>query len=266
MSFLAASEEQSARLVRSVRFTEEYRDRFIALLSPTLRREAPAAQKPVRGILLQNAFDGNDALMCLVGRSLSSLPGWLVSLVGVNQFPTTSNQFQLKLSGGTLQPDGVTYVYTVIGTNSAPINCCSTALDVFNALLTISGIDGNSLSVGLGNPYYDFDLLVYGDVVPPSRVGDAPASYIGAWYIQIGTLLGYDTLVLEVVNAAMSSLTNVVVQKMADILDTETTVVTDCSYRTSSFPWQVGSIASCLDYADIGYGILSSTARTIDVQ
>lgn len=262
MGFIAADADDLSRIADSVHFTEAYKDRVMGLLGQRPTDNIRRSNMPVRGILLQNVYGGQDGLISLLGRD-QSVKAWLVSLVGVNTFPITANQFQLQLTGIMYDPDTGAPTPTVIGTSDV-INCCSTAATLQTAMMSVSRLwTGESLSVGLGNPYLDVDLQVYGDVVAPVLDSDLPASYTGSWFIQIDDLLGYQDLQLTVVNQTISSLTNVIVYPIFDIISAATEVATDCSYRTQDYPWQVGTIVTCVDYADVGYGILSATARTI---
>lgn len=266
--FLAVTENQEARLTQSVIWTEAYRDRVQALLEGSPDIPDFKQNKPVRGILLQNIYGGQDGLMTLLGRDQTSL-SFMVSLVGVNQFPRTNNQFKLKLSGGTYGDDG-RVTWTVIGTTDF-INCVCTADAFFEKLLTITDISPDLVSVGLGNPYYHPDLVMYDplddSMIAPVLDTDFPGSYLGCWFINFAAPLpGYRTLKLEIDSPTITSLTNIICYQVYDLISTETTVVTDVSYRTQAYPWQVGSIVSCLDYADCGYGIISATARSFSVQ
>lgn len=269
--FLSVSDMEALRLKSSVIWTERYRDRVQSLLSGSPERADFKKNGPVRGLLLQNIFGGREGLMCLMGRDPNSI-GFMVNIVGINQFPTTSNQFKLRLSGGKIQDDG-SVIWTQIGDKSSFINCVSTASEFQTALLTINTrlLTPENVSVGLGNPYFNPDLVLYTDPVDPVVKApvlddDIPASYLGCWYIQFDTALDYDDLKLEIVDQTITSLSNVIVSRIFDLIDTETTIVTDVAYRTPAYPWQVGTIATCVDYADCGYGIIFSTARTLDIQ
>lgn len=272
MSFLSVSEMEALRLKSSVIWTERYRDRVQALLYGSPDRPALRNNGPVRGILLQNVFGGQDGLMCLIGRDPQSI-SFMVSIVGVNQFPTTTNKFKLKLSGGRVGDDGILGSWEEIGTTPAFINCVTTATKFQEKLLPLSRLlTPENVSVGLGNPYFNPDIVLYTDpsdpnVVPPAPdTTDVPASYLGLWYIQFDTAFGFNGLKLEVVEQTVSSITHVVCNRIFDIIDVETTIVTDVAYRTPAYPWQIGAIATCMDYSDCGYGIVSATSRTLDVQ
>lgn len=259
---VSATQSQISRYDSSTRWTEQYKDRVKALLEGTPAGPSFQQNRPIRGILLQDVYGGQDGLMSVIARDGNS-QAYLISIVGINTYPNPTplvplNPFQLQLSG-TL--DGTTSVICT----TAPISSVSTATDVQSAIIASSRL-AITVSVGLGNPYFDPRLFIYGNVVAPQADGDYPASYLGMWYIKFDDNLGFDSLSLAIVNQTATTLSNVVCTPILDLLSPGVEQVTDGAYRTSAYPWQAGSIVTCLDYSDIGYGIISSTARTIDVQ
>lgn len=260
---VSATSSQINRYDASTRWTEQYKDRVKALLESTPNGPTFQQNRPIRGILLQDVYGGQDGLMSVIARD-GGTQAYLISIVGINTYPNPTpliplNPFQLQLSG--TDADGVTSIICT----TAPISSVSTASDVQSAIVASSRLT-IVVSVGLGNPYFDPRLFQYGNVVAPQADGDYPASYLGMWYIKFDDNLGFDSLSLAVVNQTATTLSNIVCIPILDLLSPGVEQVTDTSYRTKDYPWQAGSIVTCLDYSDIGYGIISSTARTIDVQ
>lgn len=262
MSHLNVSSDEAKRLVKSVKWTEEYYLRMQALLGGRPEKPVIKSQPPVRAILLQNVYGGQDGLASLVGRDSINY-GFMVEMVGINSHPT-ANTFKLRLTGYTDTPQSS----TIVGT-TGPISCLATQVDMETALLVLSPLlTADNVFVGLGNPYYDNDLILYGDVVPPlADTGDLAASYLGSWYISFNnSLFPFDSLFLDVVfdsTTTMNGLTKVTSRTTYDLLSPETTVVTDLHYRDSTYPWRVGTTVLCQDFDDVGYGIISGTFRNM---
>ena len=284
MGFLATDETGAGRVETSVIFTEEYMDRIQGLFtdipagSPAYRSPAP-----VRGVLLQNVWGGQDGLMQLIGRDGVTSAFW-VEIVGKNLSPTT-NAFKLRLVGTNTDPEDPTNTASETIGESLPIPFLTPAIELPSLLLPISDLlTPENITVGIGNPYFSTDLLVYGDVIPavaaqPAKPGpppvpavDAvpPSSLIGVWYVRIDSNVfpQYDLVTLEAFlddQAKITGLSAISCRPTLDLLSTETTIVTDCDYRTEAYPWQVGTIASCLDYTDVGFGIIRSTFRNFSI-
>lgn len=273
MGILGANKKGIQRVETSVRFTEEYTDRFKALLNNLPRSSPGKVVTAVRGILLQNVYGGNDGLMLPIYRQaprdenglLYRPKNFMIQIVGENNSVIPDNTFKLKLSGATRDPDTGNTSFTEIGTTTA-LSMNSTASDVLDALVLLLQINPAfgyvNISVAVGNPYFDFDLVSYGDDNIDSEDG-LGKSYPGLWYVSFDPRLlpQYDYLVLDAGAVTVTSLTSVIVTPTYELVATETTVVTDVYNRTKDYPWQIGTIVSCLDYADVGYGIVASSYR-----
>ena len=270
MGMLAASDSDVGRIITSVHFTEQYMERVKSLFGeqPAGERQKPPPQ-PIRGVLLQDVYDGQDGLMQLIGRDEGD-SSFFIQIVGQNLKDTT-NTFKLQLTGVLIAEDG-TETQTVISL-SAPLSCTISSFDLAVAIKGLSRVlTADNVSVGLGNPTYDEDLQVYGSVVDRVvKPYSPPASYVGAWFVDIDAtpfFPAYDYLLLDAVqdsDTTMNSLTAVVCTRVKDLLTPETELVTDVHNRTQAYPWQAGSIVVCMDFADIGYGIVSSTSRNMEI-
>jgi hypothetical protein len=217
-------------------------------------------------------YGGKDGAIQLIGRNNTDKSFYL-EIVGKNP-KVTANTFSLRLSGMMYDAAGELGVPLIIG-ESSTISCVSTSYDLAQAMYSIDRVRLNegTLSIGLGNPLFDDSLEVYGDVVAASIEEDTqirtPASYfLGAWYINFPqALFPYDALKLEVPTdgANITGLTQIRCSETYDLLSPEVTLATDIDYRTKDYPWQAGTIATCLDFGDIGYGIIRSTSRIFEL-
>lgn len=265
MGFISGNKDSAGRIDKSVKWTEEYALRMQALLNDEPEVPVLKSQPPVRAILLQNVYGGQDGLAALIGRDNITY-GFLIELVGVNTH-ISANTFRLQLTGFHDTPESS----EVIGI-TPPINCVATQEDMQEALLAIDDtLTPDDMVIGLGNPYYDNDLIVYGDVVPAETEDDIIASFVGSWYISFEPTHyeEYDSLSLDVVfdeTTTITGLTKVTSRLSYDLLSPETTVVTDMHYRDATYPWRVGTIVLCQDYDDIGYGIVSGSFRNMVIQ
>ena len=266
----SSSPETRERIAASVKFTEDYNLRLQGLLTDNPQASRPTLfPQPVRGFLLQDVYGGQDGAMQLIGRDGTN-SAFLVELVGQNITPS-SNTFQLQLSGQKYIPNSTTLdVPVTIGTSSV-INAVASNFDVMAALFSIARtvLNCTNVFVGLGNPIFARELEVYGNVVPATLAPTyLPQSFLlGLWHIFIPTACfpDYDVLTLTTVNPVITGLTQVRTKSCLDLLSPEITVVTDIDYRTQAYPWQAGTIATCLDFSDIGYGIIRSTSRNMSL-
>ena len=266
---VAASDGELERIANAVHFTEEYKDRVKGLFTdyPATYRPTRSSQ-PVRGILLQNVYEGKDGAIQLIGRDNINKSFYL-EIVGRNP-KVSANTFSLRLSGMLYNDAGELGEPIVIG-ESSTISCISTAYDLAQAMYSIDRVRLNegTLSIGLGNPLFDNSLEVYGDVVPANIEQETPAScFLGAWYINFPQqLFPYDALKLEVPleGINITGLTQIRCTETLDLLSPEVTLATDIDYRTKDYPWQAGTIATCLDFGDVGYGIIRSTSRIFEL-
>lgn len=264
--------KQRERIVDGIRWTEEYKDRLKGLLE----LQSPVAQagrtnQPVRALLLQDCYDGKDALAVQLGRD-GIHSGFLVSILGDNNLSYTQvspNNFTLKIIG--IKQNLVTANdpadFVTLGVTS-PI-AFNANEDVF--VTAFSKLDSRfsfeNMQVLFGNPYIDSNLIPYGNIrsVTIDRVATL-ASPVGVWLIVINDnalpeYVAFD-IQLEEVNA--SSLSGVSVEEIFDLPISDTTVVTDIDYRTRQYSWQAGTIVTCLDFMDIGLGIIRSSTRNLN--
>lgn len=265
MSILNVSKRDADRLAEAVHFTEDYRERLKTLFpdSPPGQRHLRSPQ-PVRGILLQNIYDGKSGAIQLIGRD-NVRSAFYIELVGRNP-QVTANTFQLQLSGVTLAPDQSIESQTIIGISS-PISCTATAPDLADAMTTAdrTKLTRSTMTVGLGNPLAAYELQPYGDVIVPESAADPFGYFAGIWYLHIPQeLYDFDELHLDPVNVQITGITMIRVQRSFDLLSPDITIATDIDYRTKDYPWQAGTIATCLDFPDVGYGIIRSTSREIE--
>jgi hypothetical protein len=263
----SSSPDTRERIATSVKFTEEYKDRVKGLLADSAQPTRPTLfPQPVRGILLQDVWGGQDGAMQLIGRDGTN-KAFIVEIVGKNYNPT-ENTFQLQLSGQKYVPNSSVLSDPVVIGTSNKINCVASNFEVMDALFAIAPkvLNCTNVFVGLGNPIYARELEVYGKVKPATE--RLPQSYLlGLWHIFIpaACFADFAVLTLATVKPSITGLTQVRTRSCLDLLSPEITVVTDMDYRTEAYPWQAGTIATCLDFSDIGYGIIRSTSRNLEI-
>jgi hypothetical protein len=253
---LAVNDAEAKRLVGSVMWTEKYRERLQALVGgdglPTSAAKALPAE---RVLLMEPCHSGLDALGYTMYRDGVSY-GFFVTVVGANPRSST-NKFQLSLYG--YNADQMPAEGTLIGT-SDPIPVVSHPADWYEPLKKITRlINEDSASVSFGNPYLDQDLRgPYPDGV-----------MLGLWYIKLEPHVyapyHYYDLRVEYTATTMTGLTEVHCDLTFDLPGLIPTVATDIDYRPSSFAWQAGTVATCLDFIDVGYGIIRATSRNMQV-
>lgn len=263
MAILAGGKRAGERIVTSVKFTEEWGQRLKGNLGTDPGSPSYRLPGPIRGILLQDVYNNQSGLMQIVGRDGVTF-GFMIEILGINQFPQTNNKFRLRLKGISDTPSGT----TVIG-ESVPISMLNTSATIQAGILSLSRLlSPENVIISLGNPVYDNDLQLYSPVVPPQLVTDIAASYVGSWYVEFqADVFPFDDLLLEVFfdqTATTTGLTNMRVYKTLDTVTAETEIVTDCHNRSSAYPWQAGTMVMCLNFPDIGYGILNGTSRTFN--
>lgn len=271
MGLLSVSERGVGRITDSVQFTESYQDRIKRLIGVTPQpSQGQKFNQPIRAILLQDCYGGQDALAVEISRNDKDTCT-LVSLVGDFGAASTANTFKLQLFATNILYGEPAPQPTLIGT-SGLINALSGPNDLYAPLSKIdSQLDSSNTWITLGNPYSDDNLVPYGNVVPASadenNVITPAKSYISMWAIQIDpTVYGgaFTNLVLQPFidsECRLSGLLGVTSQASIDLCSPETTVVSDIYYRTQQFPWQAGTIVTCLDFGDIGYGIIGNAPR-----
>lgn len=285
MGIFAVNQSQADRITESVRFTESYQDRIKRDIGTTpISRPSDKSVHPVRVILMQDCYANRDALAREIYRDDKNFCT-IVSLVGELNPADRTSTFKLQLFGISL--DGSA---TLIGT-SGLIKAVSSINDLYDPLSSIdpaNPISPENTWITLGNPYYDDELISYGSVVPASDVTadelttHIPASSpIAMWAIQFDqTLYGhrgvdkrdsngptYSSLELRAFlddETRLSGLLGIVVAQSPDLISSSTTVVTDIYGRTPQYPWQAGTIAVCLDFADIGFGIIGNAPRNFN--
>ncbi len=274
MSLVAASAKDIARMSSSIKWTEDYRERINQILdqSPLAQSVAKLAP-PVRAILLQDCFEGKDAMALVVGRDNVTY-GFYVELIGQNFIPTT-NKFKLKILGQPPTPaNNLTPEPVELGTTGL-IKASATADDMWQALSLIdTRLNRDNLVVMIGNPFSHDDLFANGGAVVEPQTTNEPFTErnfpTGVWFIYIETpaFREFVDMSIEIVvdeESHIGGLTNITIKKSFDLPSPEMTPVKDIDCRSEDFPWQAGTIVTCLDFADVGYGIIRSTARNMQV-
>ena len=274
--FLAGGPKTAGRIGDSVKWTEQYAERVEGLLQAAPAPHPPAKAVPaIRCLLLQDCYDGEDALALPVGRDKNPVNAFMVSVIGDNSF-SSDNSFKLQLSGtagATYSPYGIQLTpptYTVIGL-SGVIPVVSKAIDLYAPLNKIDPqINYNTCSVILGNPYIDDDLIQNSQGVYTDQDSQRPAVLLGLWFIEFDAYLyqNYQNLQLSVVidaDCQMFGLTNILVEPGIDVPGVQTTLVTDLFYRPATYAWSAGTVVTCIDFLDIGYGIIGGSTRSLNV-
>lgn len=250
---IAAEPRDIERIGVSVSWTEKYRYRLQALLeTPPYTQQVHKLPPATRVFLLEDCWGGQSALGLPIGRNGADY-GWYISVVGKNTIPS-DNKFKLKLTG---QPNDITLPPVEIGTSDY-LSVVSQPEEWYAALLPINRlISGENTTIALGNPYKNVDL-VNGDEWP-----------LGVWYVNFDDTLFKDfaTLSLEAIASAgdIVGLTQIHVERSFDLLDPTPVLVTDIDYRNIKFAWQCGTIVTCFDFMDIGYGIVRGTSRNLEI-
>lgn len=264
---LSGSKEAGVRLTNSTMWVEQYKDRMQQLLQDPAAEQSAKVGSPVRALLLQDCYDGQDALAIEIGRDVDNPNSYahMVVLVGDNNL-NSENKFQLELFGFDREVQDL----VSIGQTGA-LKQFGSMSDFYDGLFTIPELNKENTAVLLGNPYYNDDLLEYGSVQQEND-GKPKSSLLGLWYITIDNESfkeKYSHLVIKPLYGEESTIlgpTSIAVEKTLDLLASETTLITDIYYRPRQYAWQAGTIATCLDFNDIGYGIIGASARNLNVQ
>lgn len=253
--FIAASDKEIGRVRTSVHFTEEYGNKLIQTLNKAPYEQNTQKVPPaVRLLLVEDCHSGGEALAYMIGRD-GTTSGTVVSLVGDNsdtqliQHP--DNKFRLKLEGV------VSGVSTDLGTTDA-IRFTASTEEVLAAFEPLHPrISPATLSVFFGCIYESPDMV------------NSTKYNLGLWYIYLNPELfpEYQELRLTPVvgDGDIVGLVQVQCQTTFDLLDPEPTYVTDIDYRPPEFAWRGGTIVTCLDFADCGYGVIRSSGRLLQL-
>lgn len=274
---ISMTEAQLKRTDGAVKWVETYRDRLMALLDakpPSDSLEAKT-QPPIRCLLLQDCYNGSDALACPLGRDGINY-GFMITVLGDNQLQT-SNSFKIRLYGTKLSDAPITSGDIVTIGTSGVISVISQPSDWLAPLQKITPqLDFTTFILNFGNPYYSEDLVLpflgqQSDVSLPSSANPLPSTMLGTWFLRIDPNLfpQYGDLNIDIIldnDTSLIGLTALGVEKIYDLVGTDLTVVTDTMYRTASYPWQKGTIVQCIDFMDIGYGIIGGQTRSMNTQ
>lgn len=281
MSLLSVSERGSGRITDSVIFVETYKDRLQRLIgtSPGVLPANKSVQ-PIRAILLQDCYGNQDALAVEISRNGRDFCT-IISLVGAYATADKTSTFKLQLFGVVTDRFGQT-TRTLIGTSDV-INVLSGPNDLYAPLAMIdpsNPITPQNTWITLGNPYVDDKLIQYGNVaeaftsvdpVTSEPIYHPNSSPIAMWAIQMDqTMYSPNFYRLELLpfldnTTRLIGVLGITAAISPDLISPETTVVTDIYGRTQQYPWQAGTIVTCLDYADIGYGIIGNAPRNLNV-
>ena len=228
--------------------------------------------RPIRGYLLQNVYGNGTGAMQLAYRSQSKYAS-LLAIIGTNF--VANSQFKLLVSGTSTSgsPSGGELFTT------QAIDVESTADELKTKLLLAAQaaslpVNGNDISVSLGNPMSSANLIIPPEGPPPEITvspPDDPKSYVGVWLINFTGALArqYSEITVEVVqdtSAFMRGLSTVISRPVVDLPGTVIKPVFDVMNRPIDYPWMAGSLCGAINYPDLGYGIIWSDFRNQTIE
>lgn len=235
-------------------------------------------QRPVtRAILLQDLYEEGEALVAIINRT-DSKRSYLLSILGQNFIE--GSQFRLKISVGTEDDNDE------LG-ETEPISAEASAIEVEAAIRSAFGftIGRFDISVSIGNPYYDTQLVPNEEILEESGREDDPdaplRSYVGCWFITFSKDIvlpsrfiqfkvdGSYPIMLEISeenpDVRMKGLSYISLRHTRDVDTFDRETVHDAIGITRPTPLRAGTVVTLTDFAGDGYGVTSSGYRDMDV-